>query len=438
MNFAATLEKQILGACLRERQAIERAHDVIDTECFLIPAHKTLWEALLRLPADLIWDFKQIGLELLSRGILNQIGGPVGMLDIHDSVITAANVTLHARQLKEICYRREIAVISEKIKKSATNATALAELHSELSSIEKKITLLRDSEKPSPAYEVAELIEATISGQRQAVPLPWRTLNTLTQALLPGTVTLVIGIAGSRKSFSVLQMYSHFLKNGVLSSLYELEENRQYHLLRALAQESGIADLTKAAWVSQNPELAREAYTDYAEFLQKMGALIEDCPEQQMTLSAIASWVERKARNGCRVITVDPVSVAAYTRRDTWNEDSEFIQRVKQAAVKYQCSVVLVLHPAKNVSLPDMGQIAGGAAYSRFSQTIIWWESHESKESSVRTMLGTADIEHDMTCYVLKSRNGSGSGCRIAFSFQNENLCLKEQGLITKRCKHGN
>jgi len=427
------LEKEVLSACLRDRTALEKARDIVFEDCFLRPAHRALWTGLLSLPSGLVWDFKQIGLELKDRGVLQAIGGPAYLLEIHDSTFTTANIEFHCRQLKEVHLRRHRDVVIEKIKTTGTDSKTIARLQVDLAAIEKQIDGLRNAQQPSPAYAVADLIERTIAGQRRTVPLPWRVLDSLTQSLLPGTVSIHGGNVGACKSFAISQVHSDCSEQGIKSACLELEEDRPYHLLRALAQRTGLSGLTKTDWIEQNPDLAREAYTENADFLQAMGAVIDDCPERQMTLNEVAEWIEHKAREKCRVISVDPITAAAHTSKDTWNEDNQFIQRVKRAAVEYQCSIILISHPTKAVSCPDVSQLAGGAAYSRFAQTIIWWESHEPTTSAVKTDCGTCDIDHTRTVHILKARNGIGQGMRLAVELNKDSLTLRELGLICKK-----
>ncbi len=120
-----------------------------------------------------------------------------------------------------------------------------------------------------------------------------------------------------------------------------------------------------------------------------------------------------------------------------WEEDNAFLHDIKRTATDHCCSVVLVTHPIKAVSSPDVAQLAGGAAYSRFAQTILWLKSHPDKTSQVRTDCGTAEIEHNRTLHLLKARNGRGQDVRLAFNFRGESLTLREEGIIVKKRSGG-
>ncbi len=295
---------------------------------------------------------------------------------------------------------------------------------------------LQKAKPRSIAAGVVEVIERTIAGQRRAVPTPWRILNGLTHAFLEGTVTILCGGVGASKSFAVLQLTGHLIRQGVKVAIFELEEDRDFHLLRVLGQCAGLPGLTDPEWIKANPEQAREAWKYHQEALEAIGRAIWVSPDSQPTLEQLGVWVEDRARAGVRVIITDPVTVASHTRRDPWEEDNSFLQRVKRAAVDYQCSVVLVTHPVKSVSLPDVNQLAGGVCFSRFSQTILWLESHDPKEDLVQTPCGTIQVLHNRTLHLLKARNGKGQGLRLACEFDGGSLTLKELGLIVKKETH--
>lgn len=281
------------------------------------------------------------------------------------------------------------------------------------------------------AAEVGNHIEAAISGLIMAVEFPWGYLSQCSKALLPETVTLLCGSAGASKSFMLLQTLAYWHDGGIKTACFQLEEDRKFHLTRMLAQKSGLAGITDPDWVKTNGDQARQAYTDHQAFLDGFGSRMWAAPETEQTLDQIAHWVTDRAKSGCRVIAIDPITAAAQSPKP-WIQDASFLGKIKRIAGDYGCSVVLVTHPAKSFSGPDMNQLAGGAAYSRFSQSILWLETHEPKTSRIKGAVGTADCEHNRTVRILKARNARGTGFRLAFQFSSESLTLNELGVIIK------
>ena len=261
---------------------------------------------------------------------------------------------------------------------------------------------------------------------------PWFSVSGLTKALLPGTVTIICGGLGASKSFMLLQAGAYWHWQSIKLALFELEESRSFHLSRCLAQLSKTSDMTDPDWIKEFPAQSRKLFAEHKAFLESFGACIYASPDTQPTLEQLAKWVSDRAKAGCRIICVDPVTAAAHRGRAVWEEDNAFLHDIKRSAVDYHCSVVLITHPIKAVSFPDMTQLAGGAAYSRFAQTILWLESHVEKTSKVKMDCGTIEVEHNRTLHLLKARNGKGQGVRLACSFKAESLTLREIGIIIR------
>ena len=245
-------------------------------------------------------------------------------------------------------------------------------------------------------------------------------------------LSLICGNPGASKSLMLLQTAAYWHSQGVKFAVYELERNRTFHLQRALAQQASLAGLTNFEWIKANPDEAREAYIQHECFLNTFGENIDAHPDSQLTHQQILNWIQSKARQGCRVIAVDPITALAPTGKESWTADNSFLQNTQRTATDYGCSVILITHPTKTVTFPDMNQLAGSAAYARFSECILWLELHEPKDSNVKTDCGTTSLEHNRTLHLLKSRNGTGQGKKVAFNFDSKDLSLVELGLITK------
>ena len=288
----------------------------------------------------------------------------------------------------------------------------------------------------SVSTEVRQRFADITAGLYRAIDWPWDGISGLTRALLPGTVTLIVGNPGASKSFMVLQVFFFWMESGLHCSLYEVEEDKVFHLIRALAQKSGQANLTDTKWVRNNAAEVEQIITENQEFIDSFGRAIYANPDVQLTLTQLAGWVESRAKAGCRIIGIDPVTAGA-REGDAWVADAKFLQSIKRTATDYRCSIILVTHPVKAVGFPDLSQVAGSTAYQRFSQTILWLESHDIKESKVKTALGTVPTNHNRTVHILKARNGVGMGSKLAYQFDPDRLTLNELGFILREKKNG-
>jgi 5S rRNA maturation endonuclease (ribonuclease M5)/KaiC/GvpD/RAD55 family RecA-like ATPase len=295
--------------------------------------------------------------------------------------------------------------------------------------------IFRKAKVLSIASEVRQRFSDIQTGRYEAISWPWVLLSELTKALQPGKVTTLAGSPGASKSLFVLQPFAYWVSLGLRVALFEAEEDRTFHLTRALAQESKNAWLTDPDEIKNRGEEADRIAEQYEDFLDKFGRIIHASPDIQPSLEQLAAWIEEQAKRGCRIIGIDPVTSATQTG-DVWKADKEFLHTVKRTAENYGCSVLLVTHPVKQVTFPDMTQIAGAACYQRFSQTILWLEHHEEKTSRIRMACGSSDIEHNKTLYILKANIGKGGGYKLAYNFNAESLTLHEEGLILRKKKN--
>lgn len=278
------------------------------------------------------------------------------------------------------------------------------------------LDVLRDAEPIGAAAEVGSLLRAMIAGTHKPVDWPWRRLSAAARALMPGTVTLLCGEAGSTKSFLLLEAAAHWHAQGIPVALFELEEDRKYHLHRALAQRAKESRLLDSGWAAENSEEALAIYAEHAPFLNTFGTRIWEAPDTQVSLDQLAEWTLERSKEGARVIAIDPVT-AAQGNDKPWIADQKFIMAVKTIVRDYGNSLILVTHPTKGPKTKGSpGQMSGGAAYMRFCQAALW--------------LSTKDGTPNREMHIVKARNGRGSGLCIEYQFSGETLCFSEVGIL--------
>lgn len=301
---------------------------------------------------------------------------------------------------------------------------------------EKRVAIaevLHRSVAVGPAQEVRSLIEATISGQRDAIPWPWPMLSRLTQALIPGTVSILCGDPGTTKSFLLLEAAEFWDRIGVPIAVFELEEDRAFHLARALAQLSGESRLLNLEWTRQNPNVARDLVLRNSSRLDVFGRCIYEAPEQQVSQADVLEWIEARMEAGARIVAVDPITMAE-PEDNTWRADSRFMASCKLLARRHKASIVLVTHPKQARLRVGTQYLAGGAAYERAAQTILWLARRSgSSEAAVVGKHGVREFAPaNRIIHVLKVRNANGmaDGSKLAYDFGATTLRLTERGIL--------
>jgi len=276
------------------------------------------------------------------------------------------------------------------------------------------------------------------SGKAESISWPWPMLTLYTEAMLPGTVTVCCGSPGASKSFMALESFAYWQAQGVKVSMRCLEDPLEAHQQRILAQQDGQGGLTNLKWIKANAEEAAAALARHRKTITDLTQRLTVDGSDAPTLSEVAEWIEARCEAGDRIIIVDPVTAAKQERRDIWVEHGEFLMRAKRAIERTGTSLYLVTHPKKGGSQGfGLDDIAGGAAWVRFSHCVLWLQFRAEVESrQCVTLEGMkTDLEGDRLMHICKARHAMGTGRCLLYRFEAQTLRLAEQGVIVKRKK---
>ena len=102
-------EKKVLGAMIRDPDAIPRARDILAPSDFYQPSHQILYETMLEIdrsgwPVDLLI----LANALTRKNLMNEAGGPFYLAELVGCVATSVNVEYHARLVLDKAVRRRI------------------------------------------------------------------------------------------------------------------------------------------------------------------------------------------------------------------------------------------------------------------------------------------------------------------------------------------
>jgi replicative DNA helicase len=102
-------EKKVLGAMMRDVEAVHRSHAILGNTAFYQPGHQKIYEILVELSArHTAIDLTTLSDVLERRGELNAVGGPYYLIELFQSVVSSANVEYHAAIVRERAVRRNL------------------------------------------------------------------------------------------------------------------------------------------------------------------------------------------------------------------------------------------------------------------------------------------------------------------------------------------
>lgn len=293
---------------------------------------------------------------------------------------------------------------------------------------------------PPPArfasQAVAERIEDIIAGRFKAVDLPWPGISRLTQALLPGTITVLCAPPGASKSLMMLDLILKLVMSGEKTAIMEMEEDATFHNSRVLAQVAGNSMLLHPEWVRANPDKARAAAVEHASILDEVGRCIYEAP-LDITGANIASWTRTQVAEGKRVVIIDPISAKQTAGTQVWKDDQDTLLAMRTALKGQNCSIVLITHPNgetdnRKLIADPLADFSGGKCWSRFTQTCMFLRPLEPQNATIKNKMGTSTQTINRRMEIRKTRNGGGAGLWIGMWFDHETLQTRELGVIQK------
>jgi AAA domain len=278
---------------------------------------------------------------------------------------------------------------------------------------------------------LAQIAEGVIT----CVTWPWAALAEQCPSLLPGTVTVVVGVPGATKSFCMLQCMDYWLSRDYSVKCAMLERSRAWHLHRYLAQVSGRPEFLSMGHVQSHPDEVDSALDQYAVQIDRMAGAI-DIPSGIWSYDDAKSWMLKicNDKQPPRIIIVDPLTKADPGGLQ-WEADRAIVAFCEKLAGQFGCSIILVVHPKKDNSMPAIENIFGGASYSRHVQAVIWLSRFEFKNLTVKTWAGREQVACNRVMHLLKVSDGLGQGKHIGYEFSGKTLRLEEKGIVVREKK---
>ncbi len=422
----AVIERRVLAAMLADDLAATVARESLTTDDFYMPKLQHVFLVMVRA----IDENKPLDPALLAHeGIDREL-----LSEIIESAGSASAIESYIGKLRELsASRRAREGVARAMSETGSPGMIAERLRTVADSVEAKSPAL----VPDSVGEMYREMDEEVAGRRFAVGLPWPMISSEVIPLTPNSITILCGGPGATKSLMGIQIVRHVLALNHNAAMLELEKGASYHLRRCAAQMTGNSEITRASWCKANPsEVARIKQELKPKLDRLRSAILAPAAANGCTASELVSWVQSKARDH-RVIGIDPITMMAKNAKAAWSDDDYFMRAVRRILERHQNSLLLVTHPRKappgfNRMQSSMDDLAGGQAYSRFADNILFLVAHEDKHDLIEHAHGSAEAEYNRTLLVCKARDGSATGRRFALKFDPQSLTLAEVGRIRR------
>jgi replicative DNA helicase len=341
-------ERSVLSSLLLDNRAIHEVVLELTAKEFYHPAHQSLFRAMIAIhedqkPVDLI----TLSEYLNAHKTLDAIGGPVFLAEIADFEATAANVTHHARIVRDKAVKRElIGVASEIVEDGYSEPGDAGRL---LDSAESKIFDLSKAQSRSSFVSLREEMPATFDyveaimnrgGGLTGIPSGYQDLDQMTGGLQPGELIII----AARPSMGKTALALNIARNAALGSnhkvaVFSLEMTTRSLILRLLSAEARV-DFS-AFRSSYLPTRDYTKLTRAGDELARADLWIDDSGD--LSLLEIKSKCRRlHADRGLDLVFVDYLQLAhADSRRDRKDlEIAEISKGLKSMAKELDIPVI--------------------------------------------------------------------------------------------------
>ena len=304
-------EKAVLGAMLIKKDAIIEVQEILRPEDFYREAHKVAYEAMLKLTdSEEAVDIVTLTEELRKEEQLERVGGVRFVTDIANTVPTAANISYHAKIVKEKAELRRLIDAATAIAAAAYEDTD--EVANIMDEAEKRILAVaagqsNDGFEPMKAIllrtfdRINDLYES--KGNITGISTGFKDLDHITSGLQPSDLVLVAARPSMGKTAFTLNMASYIgLHNLGTVAFFSLEMSKEQLMQRMLCSEGGID-----AQRLRTGQLEDEEWTRLVETANRLNSApiyIDDTAG--ITVMEMRSKARRlKAEHGLSVIFID-------------------------------------------------------------------------------------------------------------------------------------
>jgi len=259
----------------------------------------------------------------------------------------------------------------------------------------------------------------------------WKMFDAGVMALLPGTMLILAGSPGTRKSMLALMLHMRVIEAGHRSAYLPFEMERDEHLKRISAISSG-------SWASldkRDAERAVLAIEKNEEAIKRYGVGIWESPYidgKKPTPEYVLDWIRQMTEvYRCRLITVDPFSVIAWpSGKELHRAEHDFVSGCRRIADQSSATICIVCHTIKGGE-----QVQGTATLERISDCVIRLLRVDDFATLKAPGGMIVDRKIDAELVFSKCRHGPGVGMRIGYSFDETGPTWREEGIIQEEKK---
>lgn len=414
---ASDVEMAVLGAMMRDADAVGLVIEVLEDSDFYKPAHRKIFAAMQALfehsePVDLA----TVAGELEKTGDLDKCGGRAALVDIADSVFTAANAQAHARLVQDKAILRRLISASQQISESCFHAPG--DVGDLLDEAESQIFAISESRSRQDFVALGSLLPRTfdqIERYRQqgggitGLATGYTDLDNLTAGFHPSDLVILAGRPSMGKTAFALNIIENLaLEQQKSCAIFSLEMSREQVAERLLSACARVN--------AQHMRTGRLRPNDYVSLQNAAGRLYEakvfiDDTAAISVLELRAKARRLKAQHDIGIVVVDYMQMMHGPRHaeNRQQEISVISRSLKSLAKELKIPVLALSQLSRQVEQrggdrrPQLADLRESGAIEQDADVVMFVyrpERYGITEEKGQSLENTAEI------IVGKQRNG--------------------------------
>ncbi len=239
----------VLGSMLIEKEAAEKALDLLHESDFYLDPHKRIFRSIhVLFGAGQAIDAVTVSEELRKKSELDAVGGGAYLAELINKVTTAAHVEYYGKLVKEKAILRDLiaaatGVVTACYTQEKDPKQILDEAQSSILKVSERQTLQGVVEMKDLVHEVVEQIERAHHSKQEVTGIPTglRAFDKMTTGFQKSDLILIAARPSQGKTAIALNMVAHaVLEKNIPVLFFSLEMNRHAIMQRFIASEAKV------------------------------------------------------------------------------------------------------------------------------------------------------------------------------------------------------
>jgi len=414
-------EIAVLGSMLLDKDAINRAIELLDENSFYKLAHAKIYSAIINLyDKSKAIDIVTLIEELRNLKVLDEVGGPAYVTSITSSIPTAANIAHYARIVREkAILRKLISTATRIVSESYDNPSVVDNLLDKAERMIFEITAHKVEVKVSSIKEIIKQSIETIDNLYQrkenitGIATGFHDFDVMTAGLQKSDLIVIAGRPSMGKSALVSCIAEHV---GVVEkkplAFFSLEMSKEQLVQRMLCSHARVdSHKVRTGFLSQSdwPRLVNAASK-----LSESPIYIDDTPSSSV-LELRARARRFKAQYDIGLIMVDYLQLmqGPSTSENRQQEISEISRSLKALARELSVPLIAVSQLSRAVEQrsdkrPQLSDLRESGAIEQDADLVVLLLREEYYNPTEENR-GVTEV------IIAKQRNGPVGSLKLAF-----------------------